>query len=263
MKKVSWVLCLLLPACILQTTEGQVLRKLKEKAESAVNKALDKKTDEKVGNQPDNSGGPGSRGRGGNTVGGGLVTTPPDVNANLADAEAAYKKNLWGEARYSVQQAMLGVELLIGKEILRGLPERVDPMSKDTLSDRVASTSWGWAGLTIERHYLESGDGKKDNLKELDFMLANNSAWMTAVNMYLAGGYAQSEGNQQNWKQTRLKGNKAVIEYEKSSGYKISVPIGQASLMILAGRNFATEQDFMKACEAFDIDRIKAQIGEK
>jgi hypothetical protein len=265
MKKAKWLLYLLVPACIVHSAEGQVLRKIKEKAESAVNKALDKKVDEKVGTQPENTGGsPGDRSKGGNTTGGGLVTTPPDVNASLADAEAAFKKNQYGEARFSVQQAMLGVEMMIGKEILKGLPDKVDVLVKDTLSDKVASTSWGWVGLTIERDYIEGGrDNTKDGRKELDFMLANNSAWLSAVNMYLSGGYAQSSGEQQNWKQTRLKGNKAVIEYDQSSGYKITVPLGQASLLILGGRNFATEQDFMKACETFDLDKIKAQIGEK
>lgn len=266
MKKFQWLLCLLVPAWIAQPAEGQVLRKLKEKAESAVNKALDKKVDDKVGTgtEPESSGTPGGRGKGGNNAGGGLVTTPPDVTASLTDAEASYKKNQYGEARFSVQQAMLGVEMMIGKEILKGLPDKVDVLLKDTLSDKVASTSWGWVGLTIERDYIEGGrDNTKDNRKELDFLLANNSAWMTAVNMYLSGGYAQSSGEQQNWKQTRLKGNKAVIEYEQSSGYKITVPLGQSSLLILQGRNFATEQDFMKACEAFDLDMIKAQIGEK
>jgi len=189
-----------------------------------------------------------------------LVTTPPDVNAALADAEAAYKKNQYGDSRYSVQQAMLGVEMMIGKEILKGLPEVIDPMKKDTTRDKVTSSGWGWVGLTIERDYRQNID--KDP-KELSFMLANNAAWMQAINLYLSGGYAQSSGETQNWKQTRLKGYKGVIEYSKSSGYKISVPIGQSSLLILEGVNFATEQDFMAACGAFDIDKIKAQLGEK
>ncbi|HSB91689.1 MAG TPA: hypothetical protein VLC28_01170, partial [Flavitalea sp.] len=93
---------------------------------------------------------------------------------------------------------------------------------------------------------------------------ANNAVWMQAINMYLANGaYSQSNGEQQNWKQTKLKGNRAVIEFDKSSGYKLSVPLGQTSLIIFQGINFATEADMMDACGTVDIDKIKKELGEK
>jgi len=149
--------------------------------------------------------------------------------------------------------------MMIGKEILKGLPDSIAPMKKDTTSDKVTSSGWGWVGLTMERDYRQNIE--KDP-KELSFMLANNAAWMQAINLYFSG-YAQSSGETQNWKQTRLKGHKAIIEYDKSSGYKLSIPIGQTSLLILEGVNFATEQEFMTACNAFDVDKIKAQLGEK
>lgn len=264
MKKLRWFLVMLIPALTYQPVESQVLRKLKEKAEQITNKAIDKKVDDKIGttggNNQNNPGNTGGKGKSGNNAGEGLVTTPPDVNAALADAEAAYKKNQYGDSRFSVQQAMLGVEMMIGKEILKGLPDSIAPMKEDTTSDKVTSSGWGWVGLTMEREYRQNAD--KDP-KELSFTLANNAAWMQAINLYLSGGYAQSSGETQNWKQTRLKGHKGVIEFDKSSGYKISVPIGQTSLLILQGVNFTTEQDFMTACNAFDIDKIKAQLGEK
>ena len=263
MKKQKWLLCLLLPALAFQTTEAQVLKRIKQKAEQITNKVIDKKVDEKIGtggnNDPVGPGNTGGKGKSGNNAGEGLVTSPPDVNAALIDAEAAFKKNQYGDARFSVQQAMLGVEMMIGKEILKGLPDSITPMKKDTTSDKVTSSGWGWVGLTMQREFRQNIE--KDP-KELSFMLSNNAAWMQVINLYFSG-YAQSSGETQNWKQTRLKGYKAIIEYDKSSGYKLSIPIGQTSLLILEGVNFATEQEFMTACNAFDIDKIKAQLGEK
>jgi hypothetical protein len=274
MTKQLWLLSLVIPAQLVQPAEAQLLKKIKDKAGQVTNKVLDKKVDDATGtggntqgaNGPDGPGTPGGKGRSGNTTGGGLVSTPPDVTASLTDAETAFKKNQYGDARFSVQQAMLGVEMMIGKEILKGLPDSIGAIKKDTTSDKVTSTSWGWVGLTMQRDYFEGGkQNMKDNRKEIGFMLSNNSAWMQAINLYFSGGYAQTSGSgdTQNWKQTRLKGYKAVIEFEQSSGYKISVPIGQTSLLILQGVNFATEQDFMNACNAFDIDKIKTQLGEK
>jgi hypothetical protein len=88
--------------------------------------------------------------------------------------------------------------------------------------------------------------------------------WMQAINMFLTnGGYAQSTGGEQNWKQTRLKGYKGVIEYNQSTGYKLSVPLGQTSLLLFEGINFSTEQEMMNAAGQIDIEAIKKALGEK
>lgn len=246
-----------------------LLKKIKQKAEQAAEKVVDKKIDKAIEDKtgisnsdgsnagPGSSSGPASRNSAANKGGAGLVTTPPDVNANLVDADAAFKANNYGEARYAVQQAMLGVEMEIGKKILKGLPESVAGLNIVKEDDKVTSTGWGWVGLTIQRKYGE-GD------KQLTTTIANNSAWMSAVNLYLAnGGYAQTSSDNQKWKQTKVKGNKAIIEYDEGSGYKLTVPIGQTSLIIWEGVNFATEQDIMNAANSFDIDGIKKTLGEK
>lgn len=258
-------------------SQAQVLNKLKNKGEQKAGEAIDNLFSGKKkgqngnnngnasGNGQGNSGnanGNGSNGSGNNNPsnnsGGGLVSTPPDVNQNLNDADAAYKKSSYGEARYAVQQAMLGVELEIGNKILKSLPETISGMNKDQSADQVTSTGYGWAGLTIHREYNDTKD------KELRVTVANNSAWMAGVNAYLAnGGYAQQTNGQQNWKQTKLKGNRAIIEYNEGSGYKLSVPLGQSSLIVYEGVNIASEADMMKAAEAVDIDGIKKQLGEQ
>ena len=242
-----------------------IVGKLKQKAQQAAEKAVDKKVDDKIGGDTNTGGssGPGSSGgnSGGthpsNKGGGGLITTPPDVKQNLSDAESSYKAKSYGEARYSVQQAMLGVELEIGQQILKSLPESVSSLPAQKDQDEVTSTGWGWVGLTIKRQYL------KDD-QELTAFVANNSAWMSALNMYLtSGGYSQSTGGQQNWKQTKVKGYRGVIEYNEGSGYKLSVPIGQSSLIVWEAVNFASEQEVMTAANSFDIDGIKKMLGEQ
>ncbi len=239
--------------------------KLKQKAAQAAEKALEKKANEKAGttpssetqnNDPSNSSGP-SGSRPTNKNGGGLVTTPPDVNQNLSDAESAYKSGNYSEARYAAQQAMLGVEMEIGQKVLKSLPEKVGAISKIDEQDQVTSTGYGWAGLTIVRVY-------QNDDQEFKTTVANNSAWMSAVNMYMAnGGYSQTTGGQQNWKQTKIKGLKAIIEYDESSGYKLSVPLGQSSLIVFEGINYTSEQDMMTAANTFDIEGIKKMLGEK
>lgn len=254
---------------LINATQAQVLNRLKQKvenkAEQKAGQEIDKLFNGKNKNQTGqgqgaNGNGAGGANGGGNNPannGGGLISTPPDVNQNLADAEAAYKKNSYGEARYAVQQAMLGVELEIGNKVLKSLPETVAGLNKEVEADQVTSTGWGWAGLTIQREY-----STKD--KEFRVIIANNSVWMAGVNAYLAsGGYAQQTNGQQNWKQTKLKGYRAIIEYSESSGYKLSVPLGQSSLIVFEGVSFASESEMMKAAEIFNLDGIKKELGEQ
>jgi hypothetical protein len=243
----------------LQQLQGQsLLNQLKKKA---AEKALDAIGGNKSGNttpapqQQDN--GTNNSGGSSNKGGGGLVSTPPDVKQNLTEANDAYKAGNYGDARYSVQQAMLGVEMEIGNKILQSLPESISGLNKEPSRDKVTSTGFGWVGLTIERSYSK-GD------KDFDVTVANNAAWMSAVNMYLTGGgFSQTTNGKQNMKQTRVKGFRAVIEYDDGSGYKLSVPIGQTSLLICEGRNFATEQEMMTAANAVDIAGIKKMLGEQ
>jgi hypothetical protein len=253
-------------------SHAQLMKKLKEKAaaaaEKVVDKTIDQKTDEAIGVSNTNNssspsaapaGGPssGSKSNPRNKGGAGLISTPPDVKENLSTAEASFGGGKYSEARYAIQQAMLGVELQIGQAILKSLPQTISGLPYNASADQVTSTGWGWAGLTIYRDYE-----KED--KQLRFSVSNNAAWMQAINMYFNNvGYAQSTGGQQNWKQTKIKGLRAVIEYSEGSGYKLSAPLGQTSLLIYEGVNFANEQEFMKAAEQIDVDGIKKQLGEK
>jgi hypothetical protein len=264
MKTFKTLLLSTIATLCLSIVQGQgLLKKIKNAANNAANTVINAQGNNDQQNNPQgtNTGAPGQTNPGGrnnpaNRGGQGLVTTPPNVNENLGTAETAFKNASYSEARYAIQQAMLGVEMEIGQKILKSLPETVAGLKKDEKADQVTSTGWGWVGLTILREY-EEGD------KQLRITIANNSAWMQAINLYFNSGYAQTTGGEQKWKQTKIKGYKAVIEYDESSGYKLSVPLGQTSLIVFEGVNFATEQEMMNAAGQIDIDGIKNQLGEK
>ena len=249
--------------CISAVNAQGILNKVRRAADNVADKIIDKKVDEAVNGQNSQnnpSGAPGNNGKSGpaNRGGQGLVTTPPDVKENLNAADSAFKAGNYGDARYAVQQAMLGVELEIGQKILKSLPATISGLKKDTTENKVTSTGWGWAGLTIYTEYKGSDD------KQLTVTIANNAAWMSSVNMYLNNtGYAESANGQQKFKQIKVKGYRAVIEFEDNTGYKISIPLGQTSLMLLEGVNFANEQEMLKAANTIDIDGVKDLLGEK
>lgn len=180
------------------------------------------------------------------------------MNQNLADAETSFSAAKYGEARYAIQQAMLGVEMEIGQELLKSLPDEISGLQKDESADQVTSTGWGWAGLTIMRRYTGEDE------QEFKVTIANNSMWLAAANAYLSNsGYAQTTGGEQQWKQTKIQDYRAVIEYDDYSGYKLSVPVGQSSIVVFEGINFGTEQQMMDAANAVSLNDIKAKLGEQ
>jgi hypothetical protein len=72
---------------------------------------------------------------------------------------------------------MLGVEMEIGHKILKSMPQQIIGLESDASADKVASTGWGWNGLTIQRAYVDN------NEKELMVTVANNAVWMAAVSL--------------------------------------------------------------------------------
>ena len=191
-----------------------------------------------------------------NTKGSGLSSSSTDVLTSISNAESAFGDKKYTDARLAIRQAILDVELEIGKKILEDLPESVSGLPKIAEEDEVTSTGIGFSGLVIQRVY------RKDD-QELQIGIGNDSGWLSAANMYLASSAYASTSTDENVKQITFQDNRAVIEYDASSGYKLSVPFGQSSIMVAEGINFNTEQEFTDACSKIDIQKIKNQLGEQ
>jgi hypothetical protein len=244
--------------CVLlcKPCDAQLLKKIKNKVAQATDKVLNTNsntpTPQTGSNSPANGNGPTNKG------GAGLKNTPPpDVNQQIADAEQSYQGNKYSDARYSIQQALMSVEIQLGRELLRSLPADVNGIPKDTSQDKVMSTQWGWSNLTIQRVYYDGKD------KQVTTTIGNNGFYAGLVNVYFNSAYVQADANQQNVKQTKLKNNKAIIQYDEHKGYTLIVPIGQSSMIVWECVNFTNEDEVMSAAGKFDIDEIKKKLGEQ
>ncbi|MGN6616196.1 MAG: hypothetical protein ACTHJ5_03365 [Ilyomonas sp.] len=247
-----------------QLTHAQLLKKLKQKVSDAANKAIggDNATQDQTTNSGSDQGNVSTdpvTGKPTNKGGAGLKnTTPPDVNQQLNEAEQAHDAAKYSDARYALQQALMGIEIQLGRELLKSLPDPVGGLPKDTTQDKVVSTQWGWNNMTIQRIYTDHKD------KQLTVTIGNNAFYSGLVNVYFNSAYSvQANGDQQNMKQVKVKGNKAVIQYDDSKGYSLIIPIGQSSMIVWEAINFANEDEVMNAANAFDIDGIKEQLGEQ
>jgi hypothetical protein len=235
--------------------QGRLIRKLQDKAEDKIIEDIFGDSEKDKGKETtitENEADSPTR----NRKGGGLSQETPDVSQHIADAETAFNKKSYSEAKAEVRQALWGVELEIGKKILLSLPESVEGMQKVESEDRVTSTGVGFAGLVIERVY----QGEED--MELRTSIGNDAALLGLAGMYMVGGMYQTT-DETNQKQLRFKEHKAFIEYDDYEGYTLSVPFGQSSIFVLKGANFETENQFMAAANNFDLEKIKKELGEQ
>ena len=254
--KTTSIFCaLVLLLCV--SPKAQLLKKIKDKANQAVDKAFDKKVNETTQPNGDNSNG--GNGKVSNKGGAGLKnSSPPDVMAQIADAEKAHNAGNFNDARYSVQQALMGVEIQLGREILKSLPSTVNGMDKDTAANIVMSNNWGWNNLTIQTVYNQKPE------KQMTITIGNNSMYSGLANVYFGNtAYVQANDKDQNVKQTKVKGYKAVIQYSDNKGYTLLVSLGQTALIVWECVNFKDEDDVMKTASEFDIDGIKKMMGEQ
>jgi hypothetical protein len=261
MKRFLYLLFLTAALCVSYTAHPQgLLKKIKDKVNKTIANETEKKagipTEQETGNSNANSS---SSGKPTNKGGGGLSNTaPPDVVAQMKDAETANTAKNYSDARYSLQQALMGVEIQLGRQILKSLPNTVVALPADSLQDKVMSTQWGWSNLSIQRVYKDGAD------KQLTITIGNAGIYSGLATMYFANAnMMEANADKQNFKQVKVKGNKAIIQYEDSKGYTLIVSIGQTSMIVWECINFANEQEVMAAANSFDIDGIKKMLGEQ
>lgn len=243
----------------MDTNAQAFLKKLQERAEDEAIDAIfgkDKQGESSSSQSTSSSSSSSSSGSVSNTRGGGLSSTRADVVALIGTAESSFDSKKYKDARNAIRQAILGVELEIGEKILNDLPGSIAGLSAITDEDNVTSSGIGFVGLIIERTYRE-GD------QEFKVGIGNDSGWLSAANMYMASGAYASSSADQGHKQITFQGHQGVIEYDEYSGYKLSVPFGQSSVMVTEGVNFGTEEEFMSANEKLDIEKFKKQLGEQ
>ena len=82
-----------------------------------------------------------------------------DFTKDMATAKSAYNAGKLEETHFALQQAMQEIDLIVGKEVLKLLPPKMDSLTINTKDDNV-STNVGFVGATIHRSYGKFLDRK-------------------------------------------------------------------------------------------------------
>lgn len=215
-------------------------KKLKEAAESAGKSVLGEEKEEEK-KQPSNSVPNSQPSSPGNVKGKKL--TPPKVTDHLGNANSAIDSKEYSNARFEVKEAMRGVELEIGYNILDAMPKTVSDLPSNPDEDGVYSTGIGFAGLIINRHY-----GKR-----ITASIGDNSMMGASYSILLNSSYASNDGNH---KKITVQGNRGVITFDGNNTYKLGVPLAQSSIFVLECRECSGEEDLLDAANEFKLAEL-------
>jgi hypothetical protein len=179
--------------------------------------------------------------------------TAQNFTADINNAKSSYSAGKLEDAHFALQQAMQEIDMIIGKEVLKLLPAKMDAFAADPKADNVTSNV-GFIGTTIHRNYGTADD--------VDLSIISNSPLVAAINAFLNTpllGGMMSKGNN---KIIKIAGYKGQLTKETNSNgqtnYTIQLPVG-SSLITFTGKN-TTDSQIMAWANTLPLQQIAKLI---
>lgn len=149
-----------------------------------------------------------------------------DFKSEIKTAKESYTANNLEDAHFALQQALNEIDVTIGKEILKMLPDKMDAAAINTPDDHVTANA-GMVGTTIHRSY---GTPHK-----AEFDLIGNSPLVSTLNAFLNAPLIGGMMRDENTKTIKVQGYKARLERqpgaaENEFNYVMQLPFGNALL---------------------------------
>jgi hypothetical protein len=179
-----------------------------------------------------------------------LLATAQDFSKDLASARTAYSAGKLEDARFAMQQMLNDIDVLVGKEIIKILPAKMDALASNPKEDQVTANT-GIAGAQVQRTY---GTGTKN--ATVDIM--SNSPLIGSVNAILSIPFVgnSSDGTQKVVKVQGYKGvlQKSVDTETNKENFTLQVPLNTALLTFTV--NESTEADVLRLANTIPVTQI-------
>lgn len=141
-------------------------------------------------------------------------------------ARTSYTAGKLDDSRFALQQMLQELDIIIGKEILKLLPQKLEDKTAATAKDNVSGAS-GWAGVVVHREY--SG-GKGAELE-----IITNSPLIGSLNTILSLPFVANNGDQ---KVVKIDGYKALVQKVSgdngASDYELQLPLNNTLITLKA-----------------------------
>ncbi len=180
-----------------------------------------------------------------------FVLYAQEFNKHLAEARTAYTAGKLDDSRFAMQQMLQELDMIMGKEILKLLPEKMQDQNVNSKNDNVAVAT-GFVGTVIHRDY-----GVENKMINLDVI--SNSPLITSINAILSLPLIGNSGDN---KVIKVSGYKALVQ--KTTGendrtdYEIQLPLNNA-LFTLKAPGY-TQDQLIAMVNSLPIDQIAKML---
>jgi hypothetical protein len=184
-----------------------------------------------------------------------IVKAQSSFKKDIAAAKTSYGAGKLEEAHFALQQTLVELDITIGKEVLKLLPEKMDTLKVNTKEDNVTGNV-SFVGATIHRSY---GSGNK----KAEVQIVNNSPLLGTLNAFMTSPLLAGLGNDGKTKVIKVQGYKSRLTKEENSNanvpsYKLEIPFSNA--LITLEVNNSTESEIATMANSIPLEKIAKLI---
>lgn len=179
-----------------------------------------------------------------------ITLTAQDFDKNLATARSAYSGGNLEDARFAMQQMMNDIDLIIGKEVMKLLPAKLESRNANTKNDNVTANT-GLTGVVMHRDY-----GANEKTAVLDIM--SNSPLVGSLNAILSLPFMGNSGDGSQ-KVVKVHGYKGVLQKEvdtetNKSNFTLQIPMNATLLTLTV--NDSNETEVLRMANTIPVQQI-------
>ncbi len=176
-----------------------------------------------------------------------------DFSKDIADAKTAYSSGKLADAHFSLEQAVQEIDMIVGKEVLKLLPDKMNDAGSVSSSDQVAANV-GFVGATVHRSYGNTGSQVE---------IISNSPLITTLNAFLNMPFVGGMMRNSTTKVVKIQGYKSRLEKQGDNAngkpnYQLQIPFKNALVTITA--NGMDENSVLSFANTIPLDKIAALI---
>ncbi|MGN6534070.1 MAG: hypothetical protein ACTHK0_20185 [Ginsengibacter sp.] len=176
-----------------------------------------------------------------------------DFSKDIADAKTAYSAGKLADAHFSLEQAVQEIDMIVGKEVLKLMPDKMSDQSANSKDDQV-SANVGFVGATIHRDYGTTGSQVE---------IISNSPLIASLNAFLNMPFVGGMTRNSTTKVVKIQGYKSRLEKQGDNengkpNYQLQIPFKSALITVTA--NGMDENTVMSFANTIPLDNIAALI---